>query len=155
VAGPPDDLLDRQPLHEIQAADLRPLLHPNHNLLLARTPSSEAPDQPGRHLQRRQGGQLSTGVRGSVLNRCRHPSSAIRLKGVPSDSSETYTSATPPRTRLPVETRPSLLDTLEAAHANPPAQSTSSKEPPPIEQADLLSRSWPAPLMNRQFYGRT
>src|SRR5262249_54667235 len=37
VARAPDDLLDRQPLHEIQATDLRPLLHPDHNLLLART----------------------------------------------------------------------------------------------------------------------
>ncbi len=29
------DLFDRQPLHEVQAADLGPLLHPDHDLLLA------------------------------------------------------------------------------------------------------------------------
>src|SRR5262249_45240729 len=73
VARAPDDLLDRQPLHEIQATDLRPLLHPDHNLLLARTTIlSEALDHPGRHHRRRQGGQLSTGLRGSVFNRRRY-----------------------------------------------------------------------------------
>ena len=32
------------------SADLRPLLHPDHNLLLARTPSSEAPDHPDKDV---------------------------------------------------------------------------------------------------------
>ncbi len=36
VAAAADDLLDREPLDEIQATDLSPLLHPDHDLLLAR-----------------------------------------------------------------------------------------------------------------------
>jgi hypothetical protein len=73
VAGTPRDLLDRQPPHEIRAADLRPLLHPDHNLLLARTASTERglrPDRTAPHPP--PAGQLSTGVRGSVLNRRRY-----------------------------------------------------------------------------------
>jgi hypothetical protein len=71
VTGAPDDLLDRQPLHEIQAADLRPLLHPDHNLLLARTCTTERGSRPPGQRQRRRrgvsyrpasGGQYSGGA---------------------------------------------------------------------------------------------
>src|SRR6266536_2853735 len=73
VAGAPDDLLDRQPLHEIQAADLRPLLHPDHNLPLARNRSTERGSRPTRTAPPApSAGQLSTGHRGSVLNRRRY-----------------------------------------------------------------------------------
>ncbi len=73
VAGAPDDLLDRQPLHKIQAADLRPLLHPDHNLLLARHVTTQRGSRPPRTAPRAPPrGQLSTGVRGSVSNRRRY-----------------------------------------------------------------------------------
>src|SRR5438105_1041709 len=65
MADAPDDLLDRQPPHEIQAADLRALLHPEHNLLLAsittvergsRPPPEDAKAPPGGSaFNRRQG----------------------------------------------------------------------------------------------------
>src|SRR3954469_9564313 len=43
------DLTDRQPLDAVHAPDLRPLLHADHTLLLARPHrSSESPDPAGR-----------------------------------------------------------------------------------------------------------
>src|SRR3954449_724221 len=43
------DLTNRQPLDAVHAPDLRPLLHADHTLLLARsTRSSETPDPTGR-----------------------------------------------------------------------------------------------------------
>src|SRR3954467_5313364 len=43
------DLTDRQPLDAVHAPDLRPLLHADHTLLLARSSrSSESPDPAGR-----------------------------------------------------------------------------------------------------------
>src|SRR5262249_39564356 len=50
VARAPDDLLDRQPLHEIQATDLRPLLHPpprsTHNRDRGSRPPRTPPQAP-------------------------------------------------------------------------------------------------------------
>src|SRR5579875_3153544 len=45
---PPADLPDRQPVDPVQPPDLRPLLHANHTLLLARSHrSDEGPDPAG------------------------------------------------------------------------------------------------------------
>src|SRR5437899_2152089 len=72
VAGAPHDLLDRQPLHEVQATDLGPLLHPDHTPLLAPNATTKRGSPPTRTAPAAPpGGQLSTGVRGSVLNRRR------------------------------------------------------------------------------------
>jgi hypothetical protein len=50
------DLLDWQPLDEVQAADLGPLLHPDHDLLLARSARpSEARHPTGRRRAARPG----------------------------------------------------------------------------------------------------
>jgi hypothetical protein len=55
TTGAAMDLLDRQPLHEVHAADLRPLLHTDQLPLLARS-SSQAQSPTGRHQPTPRGG---------------------------------------------------------------------------------------------------
>jgi hypothetical protein len=58
--GPSLDLFDRKPLYEVQAADLGPLLHPDHDLLLARSTLDRArlPTRPDGGRRPREGGQF-------------------------------------------------------------------------------------------------
>jgi hypothetical protein len=67
------DLADRQPLDPVHPPDLRPLLHADHPLLLARpnkTKRGSKPDRtpPAPHRV----GHFSTGTSGSVFRRRPH-----------------------------------------------------------------------------------
>jgi hypothetical protein len=64
VAGASADLPDRRPPQEIQAADLRPLLHPGHDLLLARSAHTERGSRPIRTAPPGGGASTFTSVRG-------------------------------------------------------------------------------------------
>jgi hypothetical protein len=71
VARAPDDLLDRQPLHEVQAADLRHCSTPTTTSSSLRSPRpSEAHDRPGQRLRRPQGSAFNR--RGVSDALCRH-----------------------------------------------------------------------------------
>jgi hypothetical protein len=72
VAGAPDDLLDRQPLHEYKRRISAHSSHPDHNLLLARRSMTERGSRPTRtapngaakgvSFQPASGGQYRTGL---------------------------------------------------------------------------------------------
>lgn len=84
VAGPAGDLLDRKPLDLLHRPDLGPLLHLNHPL----PPDLDRLTEPGSKSHRTlsppsEGGQFSTGERGSVLRRRRQPCAGEAIRQVP------------------------------------------------------------------------
>src|SRR3954454_12979450 len=71
------DLTNREPLDAVHAPDLRPLLHADHGLLLARSfRSSESPDPAGR-TDPAPDGSLWTGAGGPLLPGAHSPDSRI------------------------------------------------------------------------------
>ena len=76
----PVDLRDRQPLHETHPADLSPLLHTDHVLLLALL-SWQDQGRPDRgDAPASQGGQFSTGAPWTVFNRRRQGGRSARFR---------------------------------------------------------------------------